>query len=109
MNTQTAPLSTPLREHPAEARVVLKGVSWQTFKALMADIGEDRSCRLAYDQGMLEIRVPYEQHEEPKILIAGWEQSLQFSLTWNHNHNSTYRVMRFSYCWSSRRSSKTSK
>ncbi len=70
MNTQTAPLSTPLREHPAEARVVLKGVSWQTFKALMADIGEDRSCRLAYDQGMLEIRVPYEQHEEPKILIA---------------------------------------
>jgi hypothetical protein len=36
----------------------------------MADIGEDRSCRIAYDQGMLEIMVPYEQHEEPKILIS---------------------------------------
>ncbi len=67
MNVQTA---TPSTFSPAEARVVLRGVIWQTFKALMADIGEDRSCRIAYDQGLLEIRVPYEQHEEPKILIA---------------------------------------
>lgn len=71
MNVQTAITSTPRQESvSAEARVVLKGVSWETFKALLADIGEDRSCRLAYDQGMLEIMVPYEQHEEPKILIA---------------------------------------
>ncbi|HEY9830801.1 MAG TPA: Uma2 family endonuclease [Stenomitos sp.] len=71
MNAQTATPSTfPQESVPAEARVVLRGVSWQTFKALMADIGEDRSCRIAYDQGMLEIMVPYEQHEEPKILIA---------------------------------------
>lgn len=71
MNTQTATSSTfPQESVPAEARVILRGVSWQTFKALMADIGEDRSCRIAYDQGMLEIMVPYEQHEEPKILIA---------------------------------------
>jgi Uma2 family endonuclease len=73
MNAQTATPSTfPQESAPAEARVVLRGVSWQTFKALMADIGEDRSCRIAYDQGMLEIRVPYEQHEEPKILIAAF-------------------------------------
>ncbi len=71
MNTQTATPSTfPQESAPAEARVILRGVSWQTFKALMADIGEDRSCRIAYDQGILEIMVPYEQHEEPKILIA---------------------------------------
>lgn len=71
MNVQTAtPFTVPQESRPAEARVVLHGVSWQTFKALMADIGEDRSCRLAYDQGILEIMVPYEQHEEPKILIA---------------------------------------
>jgi Uma2 family endonuclease len=71
MNVQTVTTSTLRQESVlAEARVVLKGVSWATFKALMADIGEDRSCRIAYDQGMLEIMVPYEQHEEPKILIA---------------------------------------
>jgi Uma2 family endonuclease len=71
MNVQTVTTSTLRQESVlAEARVVLKGVSWATYKALMADIGEDRACRIAYDQGMLEIMVPYEQHEEPKILIA---------------------------------------
>jgi len=77
MNLQTETTSTlPQEQVPAEARVILKGVSWSTFKALMADIGEDRSCRIAYDQGMLEIMVPYEQHEEPKILISSFVEAL---------------------------------
>jgi len=77
MNVQTATTSTPQQESvPAEARVILKGVSWSTFKALMADIGEDRSCRIAYDQGLLEIMVPDEQHEEPKILISSFVEAL---------------------------------
>ena len=77
MNAQTATPSTfPQESVPAEARVLLRGVSWQTFKALMADIGEDRSCRIAYDQGILEIMVPYEQHEEPKILISSFVEAL---------------------------------
>lgn len=58
------------QQTPAEARVLLAGVSWQTFKALLADIGDNRACRLAYDQGILEIRMPLTEHEEPKILIA---------------------------------------
>ena len=71
MNVQTPTTSTPSQESvPPQVGVVLRGVSWSTFKALMADIGEDRAYRIAYDQGMLEIMVPYEQHEEPKILIA---------------------------------------
>ena len=36
----------------------------------MADIGEDRACRIAYDQGILEIMVPYQEHKVPKVLIA---------------------------------------
>ncbi len=77
MNLQTGTTSTlPQEQVPAEARVILKGVSWSTFKALMADIGEDRSCRIAYDQGILEIMVPYEQHEEPKILISSFVEAL---------------------------------
>ena len=77
MNADTAtPSIFPQASVPAEARVVLRGVSWQTFKALMADIGEDRSCRIAYDQGILEIMVPYEQHEEPKILISSFVEAV---------------------------------
>jgi len=52
-----------------ESRTVLTGVSWQTFKALLAEIGEDRSCRIAYDRGTLEIMIPYAGHEEPVALI----------------------------------------
>lgn len=77
MNVQPVNKSTPAQKQvSAEVRVVLKGVSWQTFQALLADIGEDRAARLAYDQGILEIMVPYEQHEEPKVLLAGFVEAL---------------------------------
>lgn len=77
MNTQAMTTSTPQDQQvPAEARVVLSGVSWGTFQALLADIGEDRSCRLAYDQGVLEIMVPYQEHEVPKVLIADFVSAL---------------------------------
>jgi Uma2 family endonuclease len=87
MNMQTIKASTPPQQQvPAEARVVLRGVSWQTFKALLADIGEDRACRLAYDQGVLEIMVPYEQHEEPKVMIASFVEALADELSIEIRH-----------------------
>lgn len=46
MNVQTV----PYQEQVTTARVVLKNVSWQTFKALLADIGDSRAARIAYDQ-----------------------------------------------------------
>lgn len=71
MNLQEVTTFIPQQEQVrAEARVILQGVSWATYKALMADIGEDRACRIAYDQGMLEIRMPLQEHEVPKVLIA---------------------------------------
>ncbi|MBW4574682.1 MAG: Uma2 family endonuclease [Aphanothece sp. CMT-3BRIN-NPC111] len=76
-NVQVGRASTPPQEQvPPEVRVVLTGVSWQTFKALLADVGEDRAYRLAYNQGKLEIMVPYEQHEEPKVLIGSFVEAL---------------------------------
>ena len=66
--------STPVEQQvtPAENRVVLKGVSWSTFKALMADVGDDRAWRIAYDGGVLEIRMPHLEHEVPKGLIESF-------------------------------------
>jgi Uma2 family endonuclease len=62
--------STPVeQEITPENRVVLKGVSWSTFKALLADVGDDRAWRIAYDRGVLEIRMPLLEHEVPKGLI----------------------------------------
>ncbi|MEG4045982.1 Uma2 family endonuclease [Microcoleus sp. Pol17_C1] len=70
--------STPIEQQttPAENRVVLKGVSWSTFKALLADVGDDRAWRIAYDEGVLEIRMPLEEHEEPKRLIESFVEAI---------------------------------
>lgn len=71
--------ATPTPAEPqvgSEGRVILKGVSWPTFKALLADIGEDRTCRFAYDQGVLEIRMPLQEHEVSKGLIESFIEAI---------------------------------
>ena len=70
MNAPTITPSPPVQEQIIrESKVVLKGVSWQTFQALLADVGDDRAWRIAYDNGVLEIRMPYLEHEVPKRLL----------------------------------------
>lgn len=65
--------SAPIKQQIIpENRVVLKGVSWSTFKALLADVGDDRAWRIAYDRGVLEIRMPLLEHEVPKGLIESF-------------------------------------
>lgn len=47
----------------AEQRVVFRNISWQTFKAMLTEMGEERNSRLTYDQGTLEIMTPLVPHE----------------------------------------------
>ena len=71
MNAQTVTPPAPAPEQIIrESKVVLKGVSWPTFQALLADVGDDRAWRIAYDNGVLEIRMPYQEHEQPKIMLS---------------------------------------
>ncbi|PZV16226.1 MAG: hypothetical protein DCF20_08790 [Pseudanabaena sp.] len=42
---------------------VLPNISWQTYEALLTDMGEHRNIRLAYYQETLEIKMPLELHE----------------------------------------------
>lgn len=44
-------------------RIVLENVSWQTYQALLADMGDHRASRLTYDEGTLEIKMPSKLHE----------------------------------------------
>lgn len=52
---------------PAESRVVLHNISWETFEALLKETGENRGSRFAYDCGTLEIMTPLLEQESPKI------------------------------------------
>ncbi|MGB7439512.1 MAG: Uma2 family endonuclease [Coleofasciculaceae cyanobacterium] len=51
-------------------KATLQPVSWQRFEAILAQIGERRSSRIAYANSILEIMVPLPEHERSKVLIA---------------------------------------
>jgi len=51
-------------------RVVLHNVSWQQFENLLADLGESRAARVAYDDGTLEIMTPLPEHEYYKETLG---------------------------------------
>lgn len=50
-------------EVPPGQRLVLRDVSWAEFNAILAELGEQRSTRIAYDHGLLEIMAPLPEHE----------------------------------------------
>lgn len=52
-----------------EQRVVLHGISWDAYLQILDALPQSRSARLTYDQGVLEITVPLEDHEFSGRLI----------------------------------------
>lgn len=55
---------------PLGQRLLLHDVSWSEFEAILAELGDRRAARLAYSQGLLEIRMPLPEHEVNKELIG---------------------------------------
>lgn len=55
---------------PPGQRVLLKDVSWQDFEAILTELGENRSSRVAYENNTLEIMAPLPEHETAKVIIA---------------------------------------
>jgi Uma2 family endonuclease len=51
-------------------KVTLQPVSWQRFEEILAELGEKRSSRIAYANGILEIMAPLPKHERSKVLLA---------------------------------------
>jgi len=44
---------------PPGQRLLLHDVSWAEFEAILAELGEQRGSRIAYDNGLLEIMASY--------------------------------------------------
>jgi Uma2 family endonuclease len=61
---------------PPGQTVVLEGVSWEEFGAILEDLGESRSSRIAYDRGILEIMTPLPEHEINKVYISNFVEIL---------------------------------
>jgi Uma2 family endonuclease len=56
--------------------ILLEGVTWETYQALLKDLGNHRSSRLAYDQGILEIIMPSDFHEMINRLLEAIVRAL---------------------------------
>lgn len=52
-----------------EQRTLLSNISWQTFKTMLAEMGDERVTRLAYDAGTVEIMTPLMPNEHSNRLI----------------------------------------
>lgn len=51
-------------------KVTLQPVSWEGFEGILSELGERRSSRIAYANGILEIMAPLPEHERSKVLLA---------------------------------------
>jgi Uma2 family endonuclease len=73
MSTLVETILPPARQatlSEAGQRVILHGVSWQTYERLLADFEDRHAAHFAYDQGVLEIMVLFTKHEEPNRTLA---------------------------------------
>ncbi|AFY43559.1 Uma2 family endonuclease [Nostoc sp. PCC 7107] len=64
-------------------RGILPNISWQTFETMLAEMGNNRTTRLTYDQGTLEIMTPLMPHEHNNRLL----EHLVFTLAVELNLN----------------------
>jgi Uma2 family endonuclease len=55
---------------PPGQTMVLRDVTWEEFERILDDLGDRRSARVAYDQGILEIMAPLPEHEDDKDIIS---------------------------------------
>jgi Uma2 family endonuclease len=61
----TAELQKPI----GEQRVVIRGLSWDAYLKILSALPQSRGSRLTYDDGVLEITMPLEDHEFSGRLI----------------------------------------
>lgn len=57
-------------EVPAGKHILLHDVSWEQFEAILQELGDRRSVRIAYCDGILEIMTPLPEHEYFKETIG---------------------------------------
>lgn len=74
-------------------RVILRDVRWEQFEAILTELGERRTTRLAYSKGTLEIVAPLPGHEQTKIVIADLLKVLldELDMDWEPLGSTTFK------------------
>ncbi|MFM5892612.1 MAG: Uma2 family endonuclease [Dolichospermum sp.] len=61
---------------PPGQRVILENVTWKELETIIAELGEHRAARIAYDRGILEIMSPLPEHQFDKEIISDLVKAL---------------------------------
>lgn len=61
---------------PPGQRLLLRDINWQMFEGILAELGDHRAARIAYDHGLLEIMAPLPEHEASKEIISDLVKAL---------------------------------
>jgi Uma2 family endonuclease len=83
----TVAIATPLSQielTPGSA-MQISGVNWESYIALMQELGDTRSTRIAYANGVLEIRMPGQHHEVLNRALAAIVLTLAEELGYDFN------------------------
>lgn len=55
---------------PPGQRLLIHDLGWSEFQAILDELGEKRASRIAYSDGILEIRMPLPKHEREKSILG---------------------------------------
>lgn len=83
----TVAIATPLStiELTPGSAIQIRGVTWESYIALMQELGDARSSRVAYTDGILELRMPGQQHESINRVLAAIVLTLAEELGFDFN------------------------
>jgi Uma2 family endonuclease len=83
----TVAIATPLSkiELTPGSAMQISGVNWENYIALMQELGDARSTRIAYANGVLEIRMPGQHHEALNRVLAAIVLTLAEELGYDFN------------------------
>ncbi|MGI8936227.1 MAG: Uma2 family endonuclease [Phormidesmis sp.] len=70
LSTQVSELDLDNFDGQLTQTVVLSHISWQTYQAMLADMGDHRAARVAYNQGVLTLKVPSKFYEIVNRLLV---------------------------------------
>lgn len=78
---------------PSGQRVLVEGIRWSEFGAIVEELGEHRHTRLAYSQGTLEIMSPSPEHERAKVILRDLIKVLldELDMPWESLGSTTFR------------------
>ena len=64
-------------------QLLLQDISWSDFESILEDLGEHRSSRISYSNGVMEIMIPLPEHEKHKEVIGEIVRILLYQLEIN--------------------------